>query len=98
MALIKRRAFGLRASIFLYFSEEKNSVSQVKIGVIGGSGLYQMESLTDVEEIHLETPFGKPSDAFIVGNLGGVGVAFLPRHARGHLLTPTEIHFRANIY
>jgi 5'-methylthioadenosine phosphorylase len=73
-------------------------VSQAKIGVIGGSGLYQMDALTDIEEIYLDTPFGKPSDAFIVGNLGGVRVAFLPRHARGHLLTPTEIPFRANIY
>jgi 5'-methylthioadenosine phosphorylase len=73
-------------------------VSQAKIGVIGGSGLYQMEALTDIEEVYLDTPFGKPSDAFIVGNLGGVRVAFLPRHARGHLLTPTEIPFRANIY
>ncbi len=73
-------------------------MSQAKIGVIGGSGLYQMEGLTDIEEIYLETPFGKPSDAYIVGNLNGVRVAFLPRHARGHLLTPTEIPFRANIY
>lgn len=73
-------------------------MSQVKIGVIGGSGLYQMEGLTDIEEVYLETPFGKPSDAFLVGKLNGVPVAFLARHARGHLLTPTEIPFRANIY
>ena len=73
-------------------------MSQVKIGVIGGSGLYQMDALTDVEEIRIETPFGNPSDAFLVGNLKGVRVAFLPRHGRGHLLTPTEIPFRANIY
>ena len=73
-------------------------MSQVKIGVIGGSGLYQMDALTDVEEVTIETPFGKPSDAFLVGNLEGVKVAFLPRHGRGHLLTPTEIPFRANIY
>ncbi|MBI3651931.1 MAG: S-methyl-5'-thioadenosine phosphorylase [Acidobacteria bacterium] len=73
-------------------------MAQIKIGVIGGSGLYQMEGLTDMEEVYLDTPFGKPSDAFIVGNLNGVGVAFLPRHARGHLLTPTEIPFRANLY
>src|SRR5687768_6871207 len=57
-----------------------------------------MDALTDVEEIRIETPFGNPSDAFLVGNLEGVRVAFLPRHGRGHLLTPTEIPFRANIY
>ena len=73
-------------------------MSQVKIGVIGGSGLYQMEALTDVEEVRISTPFGDPSDVLIVGNLGGVSVAFLPRHGRGHTLLPTEIPFRANIY
>ncbi|HXG64139.1 MAG TPA: S-methyl-5'-thioadenosine phosphorylase [Blastocatellia bacterium] len=73
-------------------------MSQIRIGVIGGSGLYQMEALKDVEEIYLDTPFGKPSDAFIVGTLDGARVAFLPRHGRGHVLTPTEIPFRANIY
>jgi 5'-methylthioadenosine phosphorylase len=73
-------------------------LSQVKIGVIGGSGLYQIDALSDVEEIRIETPFGNPSDAFLVGNLEGVRVAFLPRHGRGHVLTPTEIPFRANIY
>src|SRR5437868_14419569 len=57
-----------------------------------------MEGLTDIEEVYLDTPFGKPSDAYMVGSLNGVRVAFLPRHARGHLLTPTEIPFRANIY
>jgi 5'-methylthioadenosine phosphorylase len=73
-------------------------LSQAKIGVIGGSGLYQMTALTDVEEVRMETPFGDPSDAFIVGTLGGLRVAFLPRHGRGHRLLPTEINFRANIY
>jgi 5'-methylthioadenosine phosphorylase len=73
-------------------------VSQVKIGVIGGSGLYQMAALTEVEEVRVSTPFGDPSDAFILGNLGGERVAFLPRHGRGHRLLPTEIPFRANIY
>jgi 5'-methylthioadenosine phosphorylase len=57
-----------------------------------------MEALLDVEEVNLDTPFGKPSDAFIIGSLGGVRVAFLPRHGRGHLLSPTEIPFQANIY
>ena len=69
-----------------------------KIGIIGGSGLYQMPELTDVEEIKVETPFGSPSDAFIVGTLENQRVAFLPRHGRGHRFTPTELPFRANIY
>lgn len=73
-------------------------MSQVKIGVIGGSGLYQMAALTDVEEVKMETPYGDPSDAFIVGTLNGVRVAFLPRHGRGHRFTPTEVPYRANIY
>jgi 5'-methylthioadenosine phosphorylase len=70
----------------------------VKIAVIGGSGLYQMEGLTDVEERHISTPFGDPSDALIVGRLSGVRVAFLPRHARGHRLLPGEVPYRANIF
>ncbi len=69
-----------------------------KIGIIGGSGLYQMPELTDVSEIEVETPFGKPSDAFIAGTLENQRVVFLPRHARGHRLTPSELPFRANIY
>jgi len=73
-------------------------LSEIKIGVIGGSGLYEMEALTDIEEINLDTPFGKPSDALITGSLDGTRVAFLPRHGRGHRLLPTEIPFRANIY
>lgn len=72
--------------------------SQVRIGIIGGSGLYQMPELTEVEEVKLETPFGDPSDAFIVGTLEGERVAFLPRHGRGHRYSPTEVPFRANIY
>src|SRR5689334_13863573 len=72
--------------------------SQVRIGIIGGSGLYQMPELTQVEEVKVDTPFGSPSDAFIVGTLEGERVAFLPRHGRGHRLTPTEVPFRANIY
>src|SRR5256885_13346719 len=69
-----------------------------KIGIIGGSGLYQMPELTDVDEIELETPFGSPSDKFIIGTLEGERVAFLPRHGVGHSFTPTEVPFRANIY
>ena len=72
--------------------------SQVRIGIIGGSGLYQMPELTEVEEVKVDTPFGRPSDAFIVGTLEGERVAFLPRHGRGHRFTPTELPFRANIY
>jgi 5'-methylthioadenosine phosphorylase len=73
-------------------------MSKAKIGIIGGSGLYQMPELKDVEEVAIDTPFGKPSDSFIIGTLEGVRVAFLPRHARGHKLMPTELPFRANIY
>jgi 5'-methylthioadenosine phosphorylase len=73
-------------------------VAQAKIGIIGGSGLYKMESLKDVAEVYLDTPFGKPSDALIVGNLEGTTVAFLARHGRNHSLLPTELPFRANIH
>ncbi len=71
---------------------------QAKIGVIGGTGLYDIEGLTDVEEVDINTPFGKPSDTIIIGRLEGVGIAFLPRHGRGHRISPTEIPARANIY
>ena len=73
-------------------------MDKIRIGIIGGSGLYQMPELTDIEEVNVDTPFGKPSDAFLVGTLEGERVAFLPRHARGHRLTPSELPFRANIY
>jgi 5'-methylthioadenosine phosphorylase len=71
---------------------------EVEIGIIGGSGLYKMEALKDVEEVAIDTPFGKPSDALIVGTLDGVRVAFLARHGRHHHLLPSELPFRANIY
>jgi 5'-methylthioadenosine phosphorylase len=71
---------------------------QAKIGVIGGTGLYDIEGLTDIEEVDITTPFGKPSDVIGVGILDGVGVAFLPRHGRGHRISPTELPSRANIY
>ena len=71
---------------------------QAKIGVIGGSGLYDIEGLTDIEEVDITTPFGKPSDTIIVGKLGGVGIAFLPRHGKGHRIMPTQLPGRANIY
>ena len=73
-------------------------MTTAKIGIIGGSGLYQMPELKDVEEVSVDTPFGSPSDAFIVGTLEGERVAFLPRHGRGHRLLPTELPFRANVY
>ncbi len=73
-------------------------MEKAQIGIIGGSGLYQMEGLTDTREISVETPFGKPSDNFIIGALEGVRVVFLARHGRGHRLTPAELPFRANIY
>ncbi len=68
------------------------------IGVIGGSGLYEMEGLTCIEEVALTTPFGAPSDAYITGLLGETRLVFLPRHGRGHRLLPHEINYRANIH
>ncbi|MBA2380419.1 MAG: S-methyl-5'-thioadenosine phosphorylase [Blastocatellia bacterium] len=73
-------------------------MENINIGIIGGSGLYQMPELENVREQVVETPFGSPSDAFIIGELDGVAVAFLPRHARGHKFTPTEVPYKANIY
>ncbi len=73
-------------------------MSEVKIGIIGGSGLYQMTDLSDLEEVSLDTPFGRPSDNYIVGTLEGKRVAFLARHGRGHRIMPSELNFRANIY
>jgi len=73
-------------------------MTQAKIGIIGGSGLYQMDALQDVTEVQLDTPFGAPSDALIVGNLAGTPVAFLARHGRNHHLMPSELPFRANIH
>ncbi|TDJ70858.1 MAG: S-methyl-5'-thioadenosine phosphorylase [Planctomycetota bacterium] len=68
------------------------------IGVIGGSGLYEIEGFEGIQETTLSTPFGAPSDAYVTGRLGGVKVAFLPRHGRGHRISPSEINFRANIW
>jgi 5'-methylthioadenosine phosphorylase len=70
----------------------------IKIGIIGGSGLYKMEALKDIVEVTVETPFGAPSDAIITGTLEGSRVAFLARHNRNHTILPTELNFRANIY
>lgn len=73
-------------------------MAQAKIGIIGGSGLYKMDALTDIEEIRIDTPFGDPSDALILGTLEQTRVAFLARHGRDHSLLPSELPFRANIY
>lgn len=76
----------------------KGSKSQASIGVIGGSGLYDIEGLAGVRDVRVRTPFGAPSDAIRVGTLDGVSIAFLSRHGRGHRLNPSEINYRANIY
>ncbi len=73
-------------------------MSRVRLGVIGGSGLYEMAELTGAERVRVETPFGSPSDEFLLGTLGTTPVAFLARHGRGHRLMPTEINFRANVW
>jgi len=73
-------------------------MDKVRIGVIGGSGVYQIEALKDIEEVRVKTPFGDPSDVITIGTLEGVRVAFLPRHGRGHRIMPTEVNSRANIY
>lgn len=73
-------------------------MTETQIGIIGGSGLYKMEALKEVREVEIDTPFGKPSDALILGTLEGTPVAFLARHGRNHTLTPSELPFRANIY
>jgi 5'-methylthioadenosine phosphorylase len=73
-------------------------MSEVVVGVIGGSGLYDIEGLEDREEIALETPWGAPSDAYLTGRLEGARFVFLPRHGRGHRWTPSELNFRANIW
>jgi 5'-methylthioadenosine phosphorylase len=70
----------------------------IQVGIIGGSGLYQMEGLEVKYERSIDTPFGAPSDPFILGEVDGVGVAFLSRHGRGHRYTPSEVNYRANIY
>ena len=71
---------------------------EAKIGIIGGSGLYKMVGMSEVEEVKINTPFGEPSDAIILGKLKGVRVAFLPRHGKGHRISPSELPTRANIY
>ena len=71
---------------------------QVQIGIIGGTGLYQIEGFTGVREVSVATPFGQPSDSLMVGELEGRTVAFLPRHGRGHRILPHELNFQANVF
>ena len=73
-------------------------MAKALVGVMGGSGLYQMDALEDVQELHIDTPFGKTSDAIMTGRIEGVPVAFVSRHGRGHRLVPSEIPYRANVY
>lgn len=73
-------------------------MAQAQVGIIGGSGLYQMDELQDVEEVSVETPFGEPSGKYVLGTIAGKRVAFLPRHGKGHVVPPSELNFRANIF
>jgi 5'-methylthioadenosine phosphorylase len=73
-------------------------MAEANVGIIGGSGLYDIEGMTAVREVKISTPFGEPSDAIILGTLEGVRVAFLPRHGRGHRISPSELPAKANIY
>jgi 5'-methylthioadenosine phosphorylase len=73
-------------------------MTEATLGVLGGSGLYDLPGLEEVERVGLDTPFGAPSDEFVIGRLGGVRLVFLPRHGRGHRLLPSELNFRANVF
>jgi len=77
---------------------ENKNLPLADIGLLGGTGLYDMEGIEDLKSVELETPFGKPSDAYVTGVLEGKRIAFLSRHGRGHRLSPSEINYRANIY
>jgi len=79
-------------------ARQSSRLGKIDIGVIGGSGLYTMEGLTNLRSVSVSTPFGKPSDEYIVGTLFGRKIAFLPRHGRGHRIMPTDINYRANIF
>lgn len=97
MALPNKGADVTNLRLLLYLLSKENAAMRV-VGVIGGSGLYEMEGLTDVESVSVSTPFGEPSDEYITGMLGDVKMIFLPRHGRGHRLLPSEVNYRANIY
>src|SRR5512136_1688865 len=77
---------------------DKQDSAAFDIGILGGTGLYEIDEIKDVKEVPLETPFGKPSDSYITGSLEGKRVAFLSRHGRGHRLLPSDINYPANIY
>lgn len=82
----------------IYQIVPEEQMPQLRVGVIGGTGLYQIEDLKDIRHINVDTPFGKPSDTIVTGSIDGTGIAFLPRHAKGHRILPGEIPARANIY
>src|SRR5947209_1740429 len=92
---IRRSTFSVRA---MCLRGGSHALQQAEIGIIGGSGLYSMPGFTNTHEERIETPFGQPSDAFVLGELAGRKVAFLARHGRGHRILPSELNFRANIY
>ncbi len=79
-------------------TENSEKILQAEIGILGGTGLYEIDGIEDLEERAIDTPFGKPSDSYVIGNLEGKRIAFLSRHSRGHRLLPMEINYRANIY
>lgn len=76
----------------------KSEIMKNRIGIIGGSGLYDLDSIKNKELLNINTPFGNPSDLLVTGEIGGVPVAFLARHGRGHKLNPSEVNYRANLY
>lgn len=92
----KRKATDGKLSLAI--GEKPPPELQVSFAVIGGSGLYEMPAWTEPKEVEIDTPFGKPSDAYIIGKLDGTPVAFLSRHGRGHIKNPSEVNYRANIY
>ena len=78
--------------------KKENGKHEASIGILGGSGLYEIEGIKDTREVRLRTPFGAPSDPYVLGTLAGRRVAFLARHGRGHRLLPAEVNYRANIF
>ncbi len=79
-------------------TEKGRKIPQAEIGILGGTGLYEIDGIENLEERDFDTPFGKPSDSYMIGNLEGKKVAFLARHSRGHRILPSEINYRANVY
>jgi 5'-methylthioadenosine phosphorylase len=89
---------GMRKSFNIFQKCWRVGMTEKVVGVIGGSGLYEMDGLTEVQTVALATPFGEPSDSYVVGRLEGVKIVFLPRHGKGHRIPPASVNFRANIY